>query len=446
MSRSARSLVLLALLVVSGGLIHGISRTFAQTNPLLQTLDRLQFLASVSQSGGSISDAEKEALQKQIDERNKQLEGIERELETARKALGTTQTQRQSLQGEVSRLEGSIKQLQLGIRQDEVTIQKLGFEITGLSSDVKTLQQRMREKQGTIGVLMRMMQKNDKTSPLIELLESRTLAEGFRDAQALGLLQEKLTNDIGELRGIHGQVIDKIEVTGEKQEQIEERQRNLENRKSIVEDQKQSRATVLQATKNQESIYQQQVSALQAQQQKIAQEVEAIDAALRGKINTNVLPNTGSGVLGVPVQGGLSSLTQGYGNTAFAKNGYRGQRHNGIDIGIPVGTPLYSAEAGTIVAVGNQDAFCPRGAYGRFIVIGHKNGLTTMYAHLSKPVVTQGQSVERGELIGYSGVTGYATGPHLHFTVYAQSTFYMGPSRVCGPMPFGGDLNPMNYL
>jgi len=69
-------------------------------------------------------------------------------------------------------------------------------------------------------------------------------------------------------------------------------------------------------------------------------------------------------------------------------------------------------------------------------------GLTTLYGHLSRIVVQKGDFVKRGQVIGYSGQTGYATGPHLHFTVYAKTTFYMGPSKVCGPMPYGGDLNP----
>jgi murein DD-endopeptidase MepM/ murein hydrolase activator NlpD len=83
------------------------------------------------------------------------------------------------------------------------------------------------------------------------------------------------------------------------------------------------------------------------------------------------------------------------------------------------------------------------------------NGLTTLSAHLSRYVVENGESVTRGQLIGYVGKTGYATGPHLHFTIFASNTippasagFPEGTqaSRVCGPMPVGGDVNPMQYL
>ena len=94
----------------------------------------------------------------------------------------------------------------------------------------------------------------------------------------------------------------------------------------------------------------------------------------------------------------------------------------------------------------NQDSYCYKGAYGKVVVINHTNNLTTLYGHLSRYIVAKGDIVQKGQVIGYSGKTGYATGPHLHFTVFAQPTFYVGPSRTCGPMPFGGDLNPQRYL
>jgi murein DD-endopeptidase MepM/ murein hydrolase activator NlpD len=139
-------------------------------------------------------------------------------------------------------------------------------------------------------------------------------------------------------------------------------------------------------------------------------------------------------------------MTQGYGATAFAKNGYQGHWHNGVDLAASIGTPVLAAEDGEVVATGNQDAYCYRGAYGKFIVIKHNDNLVTLYGHLSKQIVVKGDVVKRGQVIGYSGMTGYATGPHLHFTVFAGPTFYMGPSKVCGPMPYGGDLNPLSYL
>ena len=131
---------------------------------------------------------------------------------------------------------------------------------------------------------------------------------------------------------------------------------------------------------------------------------------------------------------------------AFAQMEYVHHWHNGLDFAASIGTPILAAEAGVVAATANEDLYCPHGAYGKFIVINHNDGLTTLYGHLSRPLVTVGQVVKRGQLIGYSGATGDVTGPHLHFTVFAQSTYYLSNSKYCGPLPQGGDLNPSGYL
>ena len=134
--------------------------------------------------------------------------------------------------------------------------------------------------------------------------------------------------------------------------------------------------------------------------------------------------------------------------------GYAGKGHNGIDIRASNGTEILSAESGTVRGVGDTDEVCRRASYGKWILIDHGNNLTTLYAHLSLVKVLPGQAVSRGELIGYSGNSGYATGPHLHFSVFAHEAVEIGnlKSKVCGRImtlplsPFNGYLDPLNYL
>jgi len=98
--------------------------------------------------------------------------------------------------------------------------------------------------------------------------------------------------------------------------------------------------------------------------------------------------------------------------------------HTGIDIGIPTGTPIRAADSGYVVFTGYS------GGYGKLVSINHGNGLVTNYAHCSAINVTEGQQVDRGEVIALSGNTGRSTGPHLHFEVTSGGSF----------------LNPLNYL
>lgn len=113
--------------------------------------------------------------------------------------------------------------------------------------------------------------------------------------------------------------------------------------------------------------------------------------------------------------GYISEQMYGYG-------GYYG--HSGIDIAAPYGTPIYAGEGGTVTYSGWYSG------YGKCVIIQHASGLKTLYAHASALFVVEGQTVTQGEYIADVGMTGIATGYHLHFEVIS------GTSR----------LNPINYL
>ena len=88
--------------------------------------------------------------------------------------------------------------------------------------------------------------------------------------------------------------------------------------------------------------------------------------------------------------------------------------HKGVDFGAPVGSPIFAAGSGVVEEIGHK------GAYGRYISIRHNAKLETAYAHMSRfsPGLEPGSKVRQGEVIGYVGMTGRSTGPHLHFEVH----------------------------
>ncbi|MEE1940921.1 M23 family metallopeptidase [Streptomyces sp. TRM 70361] len=101
--------------------------------------------------------------------------------------------------------------------------------------------------------------------------------------------------------------------------------------------------------------------------------------------------------------------------------------HSGIDFPVPTGTAIRSVGPGTVVTAGWG------GAYGNQVVIRHKDGRYTQYAHLSSLGVAPGQSVGAGDRIGLSGSTGNSTGPHLHFEARTGADY-------------GSDIDPIAYL
>ena len=116
-------------------------------------------------------------------------------------------------------------------------------------------------------------------------------------------------------------------------------------------------------------------------------------------------------------------VTSPFGPRTHPIFGTSGQ-HDGIDIGAGYGSPVVAATSGTVVSAGNQ------GGYGNAVAISHDNGLATFYAHQASLVVSAGEAVSRGQVIGYVGSTGYSTGPHLHFEVRVN----------------GAPVDPMSYL
>lgn len=89
--------------------------------------------------------------------------------------------------------------------------------------------------------------------------------------------------------------------------------------------------------------------------------------------------------------------------------------NNAVDLSAPSGTPIHAAAAGTVIISKSDGAW--NGGYGSYVVLSHGNGTQTLYAHMSKDVVSIGDTVSTGELLGYVGETGEATGNHLHFEV-----------------------------
>lgn len=136
----------------------------------------------------------------------------------------------------------------------------------------------------------------------------------------------------------------------------------------------------------------------------------------------------------LPIKNGASKVCSGFGYRLHPI--YKTiQFHPGIDILVPRGTPVYATGDG-VVKTPAQNTLS---GYGICVVINHGYGYETLYGHLSRKVVTEGQTIKRGELIGYVGSTGMSTAPHLHYEVWKNSK-RMNPVNY-----FYNDLTPEEY-
>ena len=132
-------------------------------------------------------------------------------------------------------------------------------------------------------------------------------------------------------------------------------------------------------------------------------------------------------------KGILASIPSIWPVTGFVSSGFGGRRspfggggqfHKGLDISNRIGTPIVAPADGTVILA------APDGAYGNSVEVNHGGGIVTKFAHMQRFNVKHGQWVKRGEVLGYIGLTGRTTGPHLHYEVRLN----------------GVPVNPMRYI
>ena len=151
------------------------------------------------------------------------------------------------------------------------------------------------------------------------------------------------------------------------------------------------------------------LSNLSAHDRALADEISAEEAQSAQIAATIQAAQAHSSVTSTPSAAGLIWPVSGPITSPFGPRW--GSFHSGIDIGVPTGTPIHAAAAGTVIFCG------PDGGYGNLVVLDNGGNLATAYAHQSAIAVACGQHVDQGEVIGYVGCTGHCFGPHLHFEV-----------------------------
>lgn len=407
------------------------------------------FLIGFAFSGGPIqAQSQADSLRQLIDQKNGELQDILNQKEALENQLKDIAASGNTLKKEIGTINNSIGQLDLAIRANRVLIEKLELEIKDISGNINKIEGDIEEKKNSVTKLLTEMQQRENDNLLFVLLKNDTLSDSVTYLEEIASLNRGLVDQINTLHDSRTELTVQLNNSKQKQEAKSVEKSNLVNRQQIAAEQKKTKEVVLNQTKNQEKIYQQQIAELEKKQEEIGTIIDEAEEQLRANFNISVLPTKRPGVFSFPING--AKMTQDYGATAFAQRAYKSKFHNGVDFRASIGTPVLAALDGRIKVVSNNDIGTSRWQkfqYGRHILIEHDNGITSLYAHLSKAVVSPGQTVRTGEVIGYSGNTGYSTGPHLHFTLYWTPSIQMKKvAPAAGLVPIGVTINPRDYL
>ncbi|TSC58631.1 MAG: peptidase M23 [Parcubacteria group bacterium Greene0416_79] len=392
-------------------------------------------------------------LREKIEERSRAIAELEKEITGYQDELSKTAKEAQSLQSAIRKINLEQKKLVADITLTQSRISAATLAIDELVAGISTNEDKITRSMGAIAHTLRTVNRLESATLFEAMLSNARLSILWDDINALKRFDSEVRRALTEVREVKTDLETQKAKTEKKRGELAALKNELSDRRKILAGSKREKDRLLGATKSTEANYRKIIAERFALRNSFEQELLQFESQLRFEIDPSALPKTGTGILAWPLS--AVAITQYFGNTEFARaGGYKGRGHNGIDLRAPIGTRVRAVLGGTVVGVGDTDTVCPGASYGKWVLIEHGNGLSTLYAHLSLLRVSHGQAVNTGESIGYSGETGYATGPHLHLTVYATQgvRVMQRKSAVCRgayTMPVAdlkAYLNPLSYL
>lgn len=353
-------------------------------------------------------------IQTKLQERN----DLEREAERLREELANVGTQKNSLSQEISLIASERRALENQINQTLNDIETISLEVRKSQSLIDEFNTKIRYQSNTLESLLRRISHIDKLSYFELIFSSRKLPDVLLARDAYARLQEPLIDLTYDLKESKEQVFENTKELATKQQDLSLEQSILDDQRNIVRSQEEKKDAVLQETKNKESTYQQNLKNTLETIKKLDQEIRTYESTLEFLLDPSQLPEKDSEAFAWPLDHVL--ITQRFGRTVSSERLYTSGSHSGVDFRAATGTPVYAVADGVVKGIGDTDKTCPRASFGKWAFIEHTNlGLSTTYGHLSGIRVEEGQQVQKGDVIAYSGNTGRSTGPHLHLTVYA---------------------------
>lgn len=366
--------------------------------------------------------SEIDRLQNEIDQRSNRLSQIDAEIAKFEAELAVVGGEKKTLQSAINRLELERKKVNADISRTETLISSTDLEINKLVLEISKTQNDMDGTKDAISAIIRQEYQSGDTTLIELMLGNERLSQFWNKLDAHQSIRETLAVKVSELDSYQEILTGKRSTNEDKRGELSSLKTQYTGQNEVLVNNKNEQAKLLEVTKNEEQTYQQLLAAKQQAKEDIQREMREFESKLQFVLNPSTIPTAGSAVFSWPLANVI--ITQYFGGTEFAARNagaYGGRAyHPGVDMGAPSGTAIMAPLSGTVRATGNTDAVPGCYSWGKWTLIDHANGLSTLYAHQSAVNVGAGQSVSTGEVIGYVGNTGFSTGPHLHFTVYAK--------------------------
>lgn len=396
-------------------------------------------------------------IQKQIEKTRRERDALLEQQKKIEAELQAINAQGQTLQGTVKSLDATRAKLANDLKVTQSNISTSNLTISKLENDIGRNENEIENHRDAIRDSLKQIALYDRQNIVFSLLGYKTIDEVWNDAVSLMNVQNKLNDEVNTLEKTQVSLIKNKSAKELQKTQLLGLSNQLSGQKRVVDETRTAQAKLLAETKAKEAEFQRILAENKARQAEFERLLFQFETQLQAS-DRGLRPIEGRGVLSWPLDDVF--ITQLFGKTSASSRLYVSGTHNGMDFRASVGTRVLSVADGIVSGVGNTDDQRGCYSYGRWILIKHNNGLSSLYAHLSGAVVAPGQTVSRGQVIGYSGGqprqsgSGFSTGPHLHLGIYASAGVQILPysssincKNVSIPLANPQDyLDPMAYL
>ena len=361
----------------------------------------LLILAPFSFTGAaSLSDLQKQkaGISKTISDKTKQAQQKQAEIDQYNK--------------EVAQLDNDIDEIQRKIND---TNKRITDTTNGINDKIAKIDQETKEleieKSNQDEAIRTIYESGDQNTFEI-IVGSNTLSDLIDHSQYLESLENSIEETIVRINKIKADLENqKVELEKQKKDLTQLQQQQQAYRYGLNSQKDQKNKLTADAKSQQKSLDQQIADAKKMGSQVDAQ-ISAVISANNGNGRTVIARDRGTSAVGFqwPMDYKYISTYFG-GSTPFQSF------HTGIDLVNVLGSPIYAASNGTVIATNDMMSGGYYYGYGKYIIIGHNAKYSSLYGHLMGFAVSVGDEVKKGDIIGYEGSTGWSTGPHMHFEI-----------------------------
>jgi murein DD-endopeptidase MepM/ murein hydrolase activator NlpD len=383
-------------------------------------------------------------LNDKINQKNTDIDKLEQEIKQYQIEIDSLGKQKSSLSVSIKQLDLTRKKLVADMTITQSKIDKTNLKIRELSLEIGDKQDVILNNIEALSLNIRTINEFEQNDILATILSKNNFTVIWNDIDNITAVGDKIREITVKLKEVKSALEDTKKETTIAKNELVVLKAKLADQKKIVDQNTKEKNKLLTQTKNNEANYQKLLKDRLAKKDAFEKELEAYESQLKYILDPSSLPE--KGVLSWPLD--YIYITSPFGMRSSGL-------HQGVDFRASIGTPVKALADGIVAGIGNTDIQCSGVSFGRFILIKYDNGLASTYGHLSLIKVVEGQKISRGQVVGYSGNTGYSTGPHLHLSIYPKDAVEVKsiPSKSCPgrilTQPIAATnayLDPMYYL